>query len=68
MEYVATSRGYLGGRLIEAGESFEAKSFKGSWAVRKGNFKPEEKKDEATLITEAKEALQGRRGKKKASK
>lgn len=75
MEWIATKPGFRGGRLIPKGGSFESDDFKGSWAVPKAGYEPEKPKDEETLISEAKEALQGRkapsrkkRGKAKASK
>lgn len=61
MEYVAVKPGFREGRLIEAGGTFEADDFKGSWAVPKADYKPEKPEPEEDLIAKAKEALQGRR-------
>lgn len=62
MELVAKARGFYRGRLVEAGESFEAhEGFSGKWAVPKAEYKAEKPEDEATLLGKAKEALHGRR-------
>jgi hypothetical protein len=74
---IATKPAFYRGRYLKPGDSFEAhEGFGGSWAVPKGSYKPEVK-DEAKLVAELKEAVQGRaapslpkkkRGKAKAPK
>jgi hypothetical protein len=33
MEYIAKTRGYRRGAIVEVGEKFESEDFKGKWAV-----------------------------------
>lgn len=68
MKYVATKKGYYGDRVIQPGEVFEADEFESKWAVKKGSEKPVKEKPEDQLIEEAKEAVQGKKKKKKATK
>ena len=68
MKFIATKRGFFEDRIIEAGESFEAVGFTGSWAVESKQHKPKAEKTENQKISEAKEGLQGKKKKTRKKK
>ena len=69
MDYVVTKKAFYRGDIVDMGDEIDLpEDFKGSWAVKKKDFKPEPEKSEKQKAEEAKEGLQGKKVTKKAKK